>query len=367
VALGGFVICFLGCLYYWHAFGRPINIFAPTLGMVSSLANGGARRWRTEGAEWIAGQIHVLIPILLGVCCVLVVRWRRVTFTSVVVVSFGIAVTAFYYVEQFFLGSDVLQLFYYFSYLLPAIFLMLAFLWQTLWEQTRLGAIAFIGLGLAAFVVPLMAVSWGGWALPNLTASHWLALGGVAIVVVFLATREWRWPAMQGTLPLLALVLIGGWFAAGLTNYTGLMRTGSSAKNVEMDVYRVALQFMQVVPKMADRRGVIKFWYNNRVGNSINSVQSTHLWGFSKINANPPEDPGLPHLGELQLKLLRDPQMRYLGLLGETEDELSQGLAALTREAIEFKTADFHVLASGDYRIFYQLVELTHGPNIPIR
>ena len=121
-------------------------------------------------------------------------------------------------------------------------------------------------------------------------------------------------------------------------------------------------QFMQVVPKMAERPGGIMFWYNNRVGNSINSIQSTYLWGYSKINASPPEDPGLPHLGELQLKLLNDPQVRFLGLLCESEEELSQGLAALTKKAIEFKTADYRVLASGDYRIYYQIVELMHSP-----
>jgi hypothetical protein len=141
-----------------------------------------------------------------------------------------------------------------------------------------------------------------------------------------------------------------------------MMQTGPTGKNVEMDVYRVALQFMQVVPKVAERPGGIWFWYNNRVGNSINSIQSTYLWGYSKVNTDPPEDSGLPHLGEPQLKVLRDPQVRYLGLLCETEEELARGLAALTQKAIEYKTEDYHVLASGDYRMYYQLVELMHGP-----
>ena len=145
------------------------------------------------------------------------------------------------------------------------------------------------------------------------------------------------------------------------------MRTPASPKNIERDVYRVALQFMHVVPKLSERHGVIKFWYNNRIGNSINSVQSTHLWGYSKLNTNPPEDPGLPHLGEFQLRLLRDPQVHFVGLLGESEEEISQGMAALTQQAIEFKTSDHRVLASGDYRMYYQLVELTHGPEAVAR
>jgi len=67
------------------------------------------------------------------------------------------------------------------------------------------------------------------------------------------------------------------------------------------------------------------------------------------------------------MQLLRNPLVRYVGLLGESEEELSQGLAALTREAVEFKTADYRALASGNYRVYYQLVELVHGPEAASR
>lgn len=363
VALGGFVVCFLGCMYYWHAFGRPTNIFYPTLDMASSLARGGAAQWRTPGMAWIAGNIHVLIPVFLGVCCILVTTWRKASLTSLLVVSFGLAGTAFFYVEQFLLGSDILQLFYYFSYLMPAVFLVLAFLWQKLWDRTGQSAPAFIGLGLGALLAQWMLAIWGGWTLPNLTVSHWLVFGGVATVVMFLATREWRLPAVRSTLPWLALIALNGAFTAGLANYSGLMWSRGAGNNVEMDVYRVALQFMHTVPKVADHPGAIRFWYKNGSRNSINSIQSTYLWGYSKINTILPDDPGLPHLGEFQLRLLRDPQLRYLGLLCESKEELSQGLAALTREAVGFKTADNRVLSSGDYKIYYQLVELEHDPD----
>jgi hypothetical protein len=359
MALGGLIICALGCVYYWHAFGKPTNIFYPTLGMAYTQAKGGAKQWRTSGFSWVGMQIQVLMPVFLTVCCLLVSRWRRVTFTSCVVVSFGFAVTAFFYAEQFLLGSNVLQFFYYFSYFIPAVFLMLAYLWQILWERTGRRMLEFVVLGLTALLTQWALFMWG-WALPNTTVSRWLALGGAAAVVLFLSTREWRSPFVNGNLPWLALVCLGCFFSGGLSNYAAMIRTGPSTNNVEMDVYRVALQFMRVVPKMAEHPGGILFWYNNRVGNSINSIQSTYLWGYSKINASPPDDPGLPHLGELQLRLLSDPQVRYLGLLGESEEELSQGLAALTKEAIEFKPEDHRVLASGDYRMYYQLVELTH-------
>lgn len=359
VVAGALLITALGYLYYWHAMGQRTDIFSVTLGMASSLQGGLAKQWRVPGTAWIATQLHVLIPILLGVCCILAIRWRRISFTSAVVVGFGVAATAFFYLEQFYLDSDVLQLFYYFSYLIPAVFLMLALLFEMLWERTQRAAV-FLGLGLAVLLAPWLLAIWAGRPALSLTEPHWLELGGVVAVTMFLATRDWRLPALRNILPYFALVLLGGCFTAGLADYNGLV-AGPATKKTEMNVYRVAQQFMHVVPKLAEHPGVIRFWYNNRIGNSINSVQSTFLWGFSKLNTNPPEDPGMPHLGDFQLQLLRDPQVRYLGLLGETEEELSQGLTALQREGIDFKTTDHRVLASGDYRVYYQLVELTHG------
>jgi hypothetical protein len=286
------------------------------------------------------------------------------SFTSSVVVGFGLLVTAFYYVEQFLLDSDVLQLFYYFSYFMPAVFLMLAFLWQTLWERTKRGAVVFIGVGLAGLLAQWMLASWSRRALSNLTVSHWLVLAGVAAVAVHFATRESRWPVVQRGLPWIALVLLTGSVTAGLTVYRSALRTDTASNNLEMDVYRVALQFVRAVPKVADHPGAILFWYNNRDGSSINSVQSTYLWGYSKLNRNPPEDPGLPYLTESQLQTLRHPELQYLSLLCESEEELSQGLAALTRKSVAFKTADSRVLASGGYRIYYQLIELIHRPDV---
>ncbi len=364
VAAGALLVTALGFLYYWHVIGRPTDIFSVTLQVASGLVHGGTKQWRTPGTSWITMQMHVLTPIVLAICCIAVTRWRRTSFTGLIIVSFGVAVTAFYYVEQFLLDSDILQLFYYFSYLIPAVFLMLAFLWQTLWERTKRSSSAFIGVGLAALLAPWMAAIYGKLALPNLTVSHWLVLCGVLAVTLFLVVRESQLPAMRAIMPWLALILLSGFFTAGLADYSTLIRNRKTTDTTEMDVYRVALQFVRAVPKLAEHPGVIRFWYNNRIGNPINSVQSTYLWGYSKVNMNPPEDPGLPHLGEAQLQILRDPQVRYLGLLCESKEEVSQALAALTQEAIEFSAADLQLLTSGDYRVYFELLELTQSPKV---
>jgi hypothetical protein len=362
VAVGALFVTALGFFYYWNVLGRPTDIFSVTLYTALMLARGGTKSWRVPGVSWIAMQVHVLIPVMLSVVCVSAGRWRRLDFMRLVVVAFGVTVTAFYYTEQFFLDSDILQLFYYFSYTIPALFLMLAFLWQSLWQRVGRAATAFVGVGLIALLAQWTLAAWDGRSLPSLNVGVWACAGVAAAVVVFVATLEWRHPGIRGILVGLALLLLNGSFAAGFMDYSKVGRTPKDPKNTEIDVYRVALQFIQAVPKHAQNPGIVRFWYNNRIGNSINSVQSTMLWGYSKINQNPPEDPGLPYLGEFQMRVLRDPQVRYLGLMCESKEELSEGLAALTREAVELKPVEDHVLASGGFTIYFQLVELVHGP-----
>jgi hypothetical protein len=53
----------------------------------------------------------------------------------------------------------------------------------------------------------------------------------------------------------------------------------------------------------------VMFWYNNRPSNPINSVQSTYLWTYSKMNQYPPEDTGMPAIGAFQMAQLRDPEI----------------------------------------------------------
>jgi hypothetical protein len=367
VAAGALLVTALGYLYYWHALGKPTDIFSITVSMSNSMLHGGAEPWRTPGATWITTKIHVLTPIVLVLCCIAVIQWRRTSFAGCVVVSFGAAITAFYYVEQFLLDSNILQLFYYFSYLIPAIFLMLAFLGQTLWERTKGRPYVFIGLGLTALLAQWMLPAFDRWVLSSLTVSGWLLIGAGMVTAMFVATRELRSPPIRSVLPWMALVLLGGGFTAGLVDYGPLVRQGPVAAKREMEVYRVALQFANAVPKQAEHPGVIRFWYRNRSEDSLNSIQSMFLWGYSRLSSASLEDPGLPYLGDFEMQILRDPQLRYLGLLGESQEELSKGLAALTQKAIRFEPEEYRELASGDYRVYFQIVELVHGPSAASR
>ena len=104
-------------------------------------------------------MIYVLVPVLLGACCLITVARRRMRFELAVCAGAGIAVIAFYHTHQFLLHGDTLQLHYYFSYSLPSTFLLLACMWQELWERFEGRARVFIGVAARAALAPLLLIS----------------------------------------------------------------------------------------------------------------------------------------------------------------------------------------------------------------
>jgi hypothetical protein len=57
--------------------------------------------------------------------------------------------------------------------------------------------------------------------------------------------------------------------------------------------------------------------------------------------------------------MLRAPQVRYLGLLGESPQEIKDRRDTLIAHQVAFKPVSYRELASGEYRMYFQLLELT--------
>jgi len=157
---------------------------------------------------------------------------------------------------------------------------------------------------------------------------------------------------------LLAILLLGFGVDAGLATYSLTIHPWKSADTSELDVYRVALQLADAVPRYRSGDGIL-FWYNNRgMENSLNSVQSMYLWGYSRLNALEIDTPGLPYLGKTELDRVRDPRTRYLGLLCETPAEMAQALEALREAGVAYIESGRRELQSGSYRVYWELVDL---------
>jgi len=91
-------------------------------------------------------------------------------------------------------------------------------------------------------------------------------------------------------------------------------------------------------------------------------VQSTYLYGFSRLSQFPPNDPGMPHIGEFQMGQLRSLDVRYLVILGEAPEEVRVALQALTQAGVGYDLLSTKDLHSGALHVYWQLLELTTRP-----
>lgn len=378
-ALGAIAVSAAGALYYRLATGYW-EIFGITLAMMRALSAGGMEQWRAHGLTWTINLHQVYIPVWLSLCCAAALIVRRNSFQSTMLSCYGLCITAFYYVHQFLMHADTLQLFYYFSYAMPAIFLMLAVLYQRLYIYSAISSTLFLVLAAASAILPWILYSFGcalipvqiapiytvlsKLTLPNvpwntMPARNFLAFLTTAIVflVIWIVLMIRRGNKGQPVLAVAALLFLGAGYDVGFAEYAYTIHGHFKKDTSERDVYHVALQLIKAVPAY-DGQGKILFWYNNRPNNPIDSIQSTYLWGFSKLNTNPPDDPGLPRLFPSQVERLRDPGVRYLVLLCDSPVELEQGLAALRDAAVPFQLQDRRVLASGSYRIYFATLDL---------
>ncbi|MEO8593449.1 MAG: hypothetical protein ABI759_09005 [Candidatus Solibacter sp.] len=361
LAAGFLLVLAAGYSYYWHFFGEPRNIFNSTFNMANQLTHGGMAGYRTPGFAWVLEKLQVLVPVLLSLCCLVLMARRRPHFEAAVCVATGTGVISFLYVHQFLMAGDTLQLIYYLSYALPGTFLLLLYLWQEILTRYPGKARVFLAVAVAATLFPLLLITVGLSWYSEITPAVWAGIAGVTLVVLLLNRVHWASRELRATLSLAAVTLIAFSVSAGFRhNVYQLARPPGVRVDMAADVYRVALQFIKECPKLSEGPGNLVFWYTSREGNPINSIQSTYVWSNTRLN--PPSDRGMPFLGDLQMERLRNPQIRYLAILGETPQEVQDALAALTKVGAGYDLLSTRDLHSGSVHVYWQLVELTTRP-----
>ena len=340
--------------YRWRV--NVTDMFSITINKSVELASGGMIEWRTPGIEWVSHQWHVLTPVVLSLLALLVRGKRRVGFHEAVMWATAVTVTAFFYVVQFGLGGNSLELFYYFSYLLPFVFLLLALIVDAL--LSGLGTpskwIAAVLL-VSAAIGPWLLYSLGhGIGYPTRFEHHLAAIGAVAAV---LALCRWI-PRFRPVTRVFAAAALGFMLFSSFSTavYARMIDRRLPAARSDLDVYRVALQLIDSVPRNAAAPGAVGFWYSNEPARgAIRSIQSTYLFGHSKVQG---EGRGLPHLEAAELERLGRMHLRWLVLLAETEAELASGRETLNRIGIQYTPVDSRIHRGGKYAVYFELLEL---------
>ena len=354
VCLGVLVVTAAGVAYYGVVAGRW-DIFTPTVNITTWLVQGGTRNWRTPGIAWMADMWWVLTPVVLLVMGVIVTKGRKPPFPESVIILGGLFTTALLYVHQFLLDGNSLQLHYYFSYALPAIFLLLALIIGRLWQGQRgdVRVIAMILFVLSA-AGPWILYSFGSSLLPATFRQH-LVVVTIAVVCVAFASWLSRWRPRSTAVATIAIgVMFVSCFARPM--YASMINSRTNPTNLEMNVYRLALQLMKAVPPTSEHPGAIRFWYSNiPPRNAMQSIQSTYLWGYSKVQG---DDEGLPHLGPAEMDLIRMRDVTGLILLAENPNDVPRGREALRQKGVDFTVVDDRILTAESVRLYFERLAL---------
>lgn len=353
-------VTLLAATYYWWRVDR-FDIFTITLQTALAMTGGGMADYRNAGVAWIARRWSALTPAVLAVLGTLVWIRRRGDFHETVVWTSAVGTTIFYFVMQFVLNGNSLELPYYFSYALPVVFLSLASLIAWLWNSTaeRMRWVCAVLL-LVSAIAPWILFSFEITVLVPGSFTQYVTIVTVTATLLWAADRFRRF-----SVSLSASVAVGALcFSSFATRpYTRTVDSRLRPNHLEMDVYQVALQFISSMPTLAEVPGRILFWYDNlrpdgpQSRRPLQSIQSTHLWGYSKVQGEE-VDRGLPYLGASELERIRQPDVRWLTMLATKESQLDLGRDALRQHGVTGERAHRRALTSGDFTLYFELLDL---------
>ncbi|MFM9881762.1 MAG: hypothetical protein ACKVQT_01950, partial [Burkholderiales bacterium] len=356
-----------GTLFYWTTIGEW-NLLGPTIQMVTWGMRGGGNAYRATSWEWILGAPWVFVPVfvLLGFLATFrpkLIRNRLPT----ALLAYLLGSLAFFAWWQ--TVGVVLELFFYFSMLIPAVLLaatavpvMASTIARLPWASNW----AIVGIVNATPVVWQFAQGAAGHA----ALTPVLILAGLALVAVFISTRIVRGAVAACALfalasHLLFVVVPNGRRTLETGPFFDLVYGGSTRN--ELDVYRIAIKLIAALPKSRDDDRKLWFWYGSesemrswflrRNEPVLDSLHSTYLWAYSRLHEFE-TGRSMPNLSSQEVGRLSGGEQSNLVLLGVKTEDLDLGTAALIREGITFRRRPDQELCSGNHCVIMRLLEI---------
>jgi hypothetical protein len=323
-----------------------------TLAMLGYLLTGGGANWfMSLSTIFLDRNLYqaLIFPFFLGIAaCGLLASLRGSAadrWNAVGAASFVVLTVTFFAVFHFILHWGVLALHYYLIYALPAgILATSAFIGQ--WRPQ--GSHRPIVIAAAAFLVVHCAFWFSAHRLfPSPTERSSLLLP-IALSMMAIAFVILGWLAVIGAkrmqkltpaiLFLVALLSGNSFFLQ--YDFAHLFGNGDR-RQVEWDVRDGSLYLQRFVAARVPTTAAIRFWYGNR-DVYLNSVQSVHLWGFSRLSSPTPSDAQMPFLDDGVRKHLAE--TRYVVILG-SDSEIETAQRALQEAGLSMD-----VVARGSFK-----------------
>jgi hypothetical protein len=358
-AIGGCIAAGLGIIgYHWLVGSFDLNVLYRQQVVAIGTGNDYSRSHSRPFVEWGTRQLHVYVPPIL-LFAGLALLGRRLFAVSVAsrVVWFALVYVGFFIVYRFYLGHFIIETFYYFGHVTVVAYLLVPVVVGELASREgpneRRVTFAFLG-GLLVYPLAYR------FLFSTMEQLHRAIRGNVpALVTIAAAFTLWLLVAAWGK---------GGWIARVVlaTTVVLLVQTatfshpthgyvfGRIDRQREAAVFEAAMTFIDITRRY-DRRGerILTWWPADQ--HSLRSIAFTML-GYS---LGPPfGTPGLPRVGDYEMRRLASPLNRYVLLMAERESQISSGRSALADAGIKLRDVASRELGGQGYRARALLVEI---------
>ena len=254
-------------------------------------------------------------------------------------------------------GQGVLSLFFYVDYFVPALVLVaIAMIGEVFRRVPKVWSDAATGVLVVGFVGLYSLQRWGSPASWTIDAPMFIVGVATVIGMVFIV----RMPRVSLVTTLVALVIVPLAFVTtpiSLAQYSSVV-SGNTA-TAEHDLYQNAVEFEDGVLAAVPTDRSVGFWYGQKL--DLNSVQSTFLWGFSRIfdstNAMPHVDQNL---------VARANTYDYLVLLANTSGQVDAGAQALCNAGVGLHLVERRVVRRPVNGLAYAVFSRSTDPACPV-
>lgn len=367
--VGAYVVMGSAMALFYPAFGFFFE--KPAISMARWLLEGGGARWY-HGFEIIfsRGLYQAIFPfaflsgaIALGVAAGGRLQHKRLFGASTV---YLLIVIIIYFILHIVFKSGIWGLHYYLIYFVPAVFLSMIVIIGELHvkggETQKTVIFSCLAVHLIFWIAGQHIPGLIGVQNQDIYAAMLVFIPVGAVLSRVLPRFALSSVAIASSLVFLATI---NWAVKGYA-FDGMARLHSeTARTLERDVYQGARFLQKTINGLGPPRvGRVRFWYSGQYsgqpgkGYYLPSVQSTFLYSYSL--AYVAETVGMPvadkyfldHVGEA----------RFLALLGMTEKEVSNGIAALAENGVSFKPVVADQFKGQDWGYALAVVEIIPQP-----
>lgn len=320
-------------------FYHPKNLFLPTYYAARQASGADGLVYVLPRLQWIPANYHCLVPYVFLLASILM-QGRALLNGSMSsrITCFGMAYGGFYLFYEFVMNRFIFEWHFYFSYLLPAAFLLVPVVLHQLAHGMD-GKAKTAPRVLAGFMAALVA-----WTLAHVYAGSltsrlydvlhgslpsWGVFATIGVVLaVLVAVTRWR---QRGAFAV-ALALA---FYVQIAVYCNPSHRHLYGDRIhterEWDSFEAATEFLDILRNYGQKKEKLFHWFT--VKDSVTcSVAMCDTFGTLHVNWS---THGLPEVGAHEMKVLAENRPQYLLPMSTDPYAIDKGIAALRARGVQ--------------------------------